>query len=636
VSIPRSAKAQAAERNALAQTPPSGSELNTEARHSIPRRCSYFPSILGLLAAGLWWVWPELGLLPLVLVGAALVIRKLTAQVQTFGTPFDGPLLVFVIAAGLGGWLAYSRQAGWDKFWLIVAGVTVYYSLAFMPDELALGPRRIISPLRMLFIIAPVAISIFSLASTDWMRWADKLSWLNPMRLWLTSAGPVFSGYALHPNVTGGILAALFPLQLAALHPVRRSGPRILFALLCLGITAFGLFMSATRGAWLALIIVLSGWALWWASGKIARRWPRLWVQCLRTVLWGAVVVIIVAGAIVMIATMPLRSQSSELGGRLALWRDSLDLALDYPLSGLGLASFEMPYSSYILLVHTGYLTHAHNVLLDIWLGQGLWGLLSFGWLLVVALRTKQSAPRWRHAAFAALGVILLHGLVDDAFYGYDGRGVVLLFTPFALLARPGLVPQGVSQQSAPLGTSRIRPLLTPWGSTAILALTASLVLAVCLPGTRAIVRANLGTLAQTRAELSLYEWPAWPIQDALRRSPEVDLAPAIAHFEAALALDPANVTANRRLGQIELSRGQYDAAQGHLENALARSPWQRATRQFLGESYAINGQTARAAELWRTVDLSQGQLTGRLWWYEHLGETEHRLRLEETRKLVQ
>ena len=102
---------------------------------------------------------------------------------------------------------------------------------------------------------------------------------------------------------------------------------------------------------------------------------------------------------------------------------------------GLGLASFEMPYSSDVLLVHVGYLTHAHNLLLDVWLGQGLLGLLGFGWLLAVAVRTGQSTSPWRNAAFASLAVILLHGLLDDVFYGYDGRAIVLLFVPVALLA---------------------------------------------------------------------------------------------------------------------------------------------------------------------------------------------------------
>ena len=263
---------------------------------------------------------------------------------------------------------------------------------------------------------------------------------------------PTFSGYDLHPNVAGGILAALIPLQLAALFSVKRSGVRIWLGALCLGLSALGLFMSAARGAWLALAIVLIAWGLWWVSGQVGhRRKGGFRIRDCAMPSWA--VVVINRGRDDLRRGRRDAVSESRLAnwtGGLTLWRNSLDLALDYPLSGLGLASFEMPYSSYVLLVHVGYLTHAHNLLLDVWLGQGLLGLLGLGWLLAVAVRTRRQASPWRHAAFASLAVILLHGLLDDAFYGYDGRGVVLLFVPFALLARPVTVPGVLTRSRQP------------------------------------------------------------------------------------------------------------------------------------------------------------------------------------------
>ena len=139
------------------------------------------------------------------------------------------------------------------------------------------------------------------------------------------------------------------------------------------------------------------------------------------------------------------------------------------------------------------------------------------------------------------------------------------------------------------------------------------------LPSTCAAVQANLGALAQTQAELSVYRWPQWPLQDAVRRSPQVDLAPAIARYAAALSLDPANVTANRRLGQIELSRGEYDAARSHLAAAYRAAPWQRPVRQMLGESYAVAGEIDPSATLWHSLYTGQDQLAIRQWWYQHI-----------------
>jgi len=265
-----------------------------------------------------------------------------------------------------------------------------------------------------------------------------------------------------------------------------------------------------------------------------------------------------------------------------------------------------------------GHTFHAHNLFLDLWLEQGLLGLLAFGWLVGKAVGSNRSVSTWRPAALAALGVILLHGLMDDAFYGYGGWGVLLLFVPLAMLNRSGVA----TTKSFPT-PSAFRPTPVFWSTAALLTLAM-----VCIPNLRAAFQANLGALIQTRAELAVYRWPDWPIQDALRRSPGVNLDSAIGHYRAALALDPANVIAHRRLGQIELSRGQYKLARQHLATAYAAAPGQRATRQLLGECYAVAGELERAVALWRTVDVSQGQLMARQWWHEYLGEQEYATRV--------
>ena len=141
------------------------------------------------------------------------------------------------------------------------------------------------------------------------------------------------------------------------------------------------------------------------------------------------------------------------------------------------------------------------------------------------------------------------------------------------------------------------------------------------LPPLRAAFYANLGAVGQTRAELSLYEWPTYPIQDAVRR--EIDLSAPVAQYEQALASDPRNATANRRLGMIELSLGEYEPALAHLTKAYAAEPGNQTTRQLLGEALIVNGEVDEGAALWSTVDNAQGQLAARQWWYEHIGEAQ-------------
>jgi hypothetical protein len=240
------------------------------------------------------------------------------------------------------------------------------------------------------------------------------------------------------------------------------------------------------------------------------------------------------------------------------------------------------------------------------WLNQGILGVIALAGLVVNAVWPKPSSP-WRMAALISLAVILLHGLVDDPFYGYGGVGLPLIFIPLGLLVRrPDPVVPVV-----PKRTLR-QPALVIWAMAAI-----ALTLTIVTPAGRAVLEANLGSMIQTRAELSLYDWPTVPLQDALRRSDVAGSADAVAHYQQALALDPFNVAANRRLAQIELAHADYEAACLHLATAYAGNPHQRATRQFLGECKALDDRPDEAAALWLTVDLEEDQLDIRQYWYD-------------------
>jgi hypothetical protein len=266
-----------------------------------------------------------------------------------------------------------------------------------------------------------------------------------------------------------------------------------------------------------------------------------------------------------------------------------------------------------------GFITHMHNLFVQIAVEQGVFGLVVFLGLLALAvwsvLRATSPAcatPVFGYAAGAALAAQVVHGMSDVG--AYSSLLAVVMFLPIGFAVGAAGLAGGDSSTASP-GT-----LWLPVGLMSMLVLV---LVVLVLPGGQAVLQANLGAVAQTRAELGVYEWPEWPIQDDLRRSPQVDLGPALTRYQAALARNVANVTANRRLGQIELSRGDYESARRHLEAAYSAAPGQRVTRQLLGESYAIAGDSERAAQLWQTLELSESQLQIRAWWYEHIGESE-------------
>ena len=529
-------------------------------------------------------------------------------------TGLDTPLLLLLLSAAGGVWIAYDKTAAVYKFALIALGLVLCAGLARIPGQIRVGKWE--APvLEWTLGSLPTLVAVYFFLTNDWASRFGKVAWLDPAMRWFAGWQPNIAGLSLNSNVIGGVIAAFLPLQVAALFQGRIVRPAWI-AVALTATSALGLLMSASRGAWLALTLVAVGWGLWQGIKRRVRQ--GVITPPVAQAAWAIILATFLVSVALFLVLTPWGERLLALrSDRLTVWRNSLDLANDYAFTGLGLGNFEMAYSSYVLLVHVGHTLHAHNLYLDIWLEQGLVGLGAVSWIIIYAVwsifRENVLGQHWGSAALASLGVILIHGLVDDAFYGYGGRAVFLFFLPLAVLTRSRTLYGAPHRE--------LRRILTPTllGGTVVLIVGISL-----LPGVQAAFKANIGAVAQTQIELSGYHWPESVFQDVVRRSAKTKLESAIAWYQSALESAPDNATANRRLGQIELSFGQLAGARSHLEAAYAAAPGQRATRQLLGECYALAGETGQAAALWRTIDVNEGQLELRQWWYrEYLGERE-------------
>jgi O-antigen ligase len=583
---------------------------------------------LALLAGALWYVAPSLGPWPLLLVAAGLATRMIARPRVRFGLAgVDAAVALFLLSAILGLAIAYDPLPAQAKFWTITGGVALYGAFCRAPRAALIGGLAV-EPIRAVLAMLPAAVALFFLLTANWSQLAGKLELARGVYQVLASLQPQLGLDGLHSNVAAGLIAVFLPLQIVALG---KSGWRYAF----LPVSALALLLSLSRGAWLALAIVAATWLVWTLASRGRGR----------VALGGA------AGGLLLLAVMlaqPAVAQESEPAqplveatnqasalpsqppaneaalrgdteGRLSLLRNGAALARDYAFTGLGLGGFPMAYSSYMLLVHVGHTVHSHNLFLNVWLEMGLPGLLALVWLLAAAviaarrvLRYGEASSRiWAAAALAGAGVLCLHGMVDDAFFG--SRGVLVMLLPFATLRR--------EEARAPARRPAMPPAQVDRAGLLAAAGIALALAAALLPQVRSQLQANLGTLYQTRFELAQYDWPEWPIQDELRRAQGYNIEPALARYGAALALDGANETANRRLGQIMISRGEYAAAGFRLATAYGSGYANQAGRQLYGEWLAMEGRPQEAAAVWRTLDLRQGQLEAREWWYEHVGE---------------
>jgi hypothetical protein len=573
-------------------------------------------------AGAAWYALPQAGPWPLALALAPWLIRLGWTRRIPRCTFFGLPLGLFVLTAGVSVWAAYDRQIAWSKFWLIVGGVVLFYALVHAEP---LRGKRV-----WLLAFFGSGVSLYFLATHDWGSYPAKIGALTLLGQALQAPLPVFPGHRLHPNVAGGILAMMLPFAgwavVDAWQTVRQDVPprsTKRWLTLCMGLgllalIAFGLVMTTSRGAWvgLASALVLAGlWSAvgWFSRGHVGRQaWIFSSVVALGLAAIVGIGLVWPGGPVAALSAMPGPNTST---GRLTLLHNTLTLVRDYPFVGAGLGGYQMLYSTYALLIHVGYSVHSHNLFLNVAVEQGILALLALAWMWLLFARAvwqRSLKPGLRlkvgvlGAAALSLTVVLVHGLVDDALYG--SRGVLLLFTPLAFAVPP------------PGDRARNPGRRWAMGLSLVLVLLLGLALVWRAPA-YSLAYSNLGAVHQSQAELSIYSWPEWPIQDAVRRA--VDLSRPVAEFERALALDPRNATANRRLGMIELALGDYEDALRHLEAAYGSEPGSTTTRQLLGEALIANGRLDEGSRMWADVPNEQSQLAARVFWYQYIGDAE-------------
>ena len=548
-------------------------------------------------AALVWYLALPVGGWPLLLGLLPFALRLVLTGRLSVRSAFDKWLLLFLVTAAVAVWSAYDRDVAWEKFWLIVGAVLLFYAFA---NGMARYADLYLYGLAGLGVI----VTLFFIATHDWEQFPTKIAFLEQIGRALQAPLPTLDVYRIHPNVIGGLLLFALPFGAATAKSHRAVG------IAATAIILFGLLLSMSRGAWIGAV-VLGGVALFWSISERSARLkpirPHLFISltALALLLW-----------VLLLVTAPasLQRVMQLIGGasRTELWRDGYLLAGDYPLIGAGLGNFTMLHASYALLTHVGFIVHAHNIFLDLSIEQGLLAVValvgmwsSFG---RVVFADRQRPNRALTAAGLSVIGIAVHGLFDDALYG--SGGLVFLFIPLAFAVQDGAT----------------RPSRVAWRRLAIPAGIAVIAFLFTWRMVAGVAVANWAAVRQSQTELAVYSWPEWEIQDAVRRSAE--LAQIVQGYQRSLTLYPNHAAANRRLGQVELSLGEYGDALDHLQQAHEVQGWADTVRQLYGEALLASGQVDEGDAMWKTVRQEQAQLQLRAFWYSQLDDVSLKQRI--------
>jgi len=590
---------------------------------SKPRALSPYVELgCALLAGALWyaqggalsyrskWPGPWAVLLLVLMWGLYRQRTGLTRRVSLRAVkPVDILLALFVLSALVGTQTAYAPGPAWAKFWLVVGAWGLYYALVHQPDLAHLYGALTVGGL------FGVVLTVYFFLTNDWSAHPLKVPALVALGESVSALLPRSSAEATNPNIIGGLLALTLPFYVPLVYLPRKEDTLRLSGWLrrtlpilwvtAVAIVLLGLLVTTTRGAWLATLVGFALWGLWRGLGRRLTDGVR-WQWVVGLLLLGGVLTGIVA-SVVLAYGLP---GAGALTGRLGLLTDSLSLAWDYVLTGSGLGTFQMNFSIYTLLIHVGYIHNSHNIFVDLLVEQGIGGLLLYLGLVILciwqAMRALQRV-NWQRtwiieAGLVSLAAILIHGQVEDVFYG--SQWLLLFFVPFALV-RWGTAAVDVPECSYP----RLARCL----AVGILGVLFVLGIAFWRP-LLAQGYASLGAMRQARVELARYEFGKTPgyIMDSVRQTE--DLQASMTLFQHALALDAGNTTARQRLAGIYLSRGEYETALIHIEAIWETGHRDPVTRLLRGDALVALGRVEEAAEVVAGLTWAQVRLEGQAW----------------------
>jgi O-antigen ligase len=224
------------------------------------------------------------------------------------------------------------------------------------------------------------------------------------------------------PNNLALYLERAFPVLLAIAWQGRTRAARVVYALAAIPISA-ALVMTLSKGA---LLVGVPASLL--ALGLVQRDRRALWVAIIAIV---AVALVVVPFAFTERFQSILNLRAGTAFFRLKLWRSTLSMIGDHPLTGVGMDNFLYYYRSrYVLPSAWGELdlSHPHNLVLDAWTRLGVGGVAVVAWLCVFFFRSVwgqlETALAGRRALlvglFAAMVAVLAHGMVDHAVFLID------------------------------------------------------------------------------------------------------------------------------------------------------------------------------------------------------------------------
>jgi hypothetical protein len=521
---------------------------------------------------------------------------------------------LFLITAAVGVWSSYIPVWSLRFFLLTLVSGALFFFLGKVSTRHLWKVPPILS-------VYGIILASFFLLTQDWQQFNADVDLINVVGSWWMAIRPDLPLSPPHPNMIAGALSIILPLDLVWLvrERNRKNRLQLIVALMIIGFLTFGLWLTSSRGAWFSLLAALILGAGIARIGDVSR--TRKLNKNLLLVAFILVCIvasgIVVAGAARLFNEEDISADENSLGSRITLYRNSIDLVKEQWLIGGGLGSFSGLYSSYILLLPVPMFFYSHNLYLDIWIEQGVFGLIA--WLIILAgsilfcVRylfsrdgSEQDSRLLSAGILASLCALSIHGLIDNPLNAEWGRSLLFVL-PGLALAVTGI--DRLKVQTNQISIINTNPKQKNFAIIALLVIFATM-----LWFNKAIWSAwntNIGSILMAKTQL--FDWPSgkWP-----EKSMGEQLAPVKTYFEKSRQIQVSNSTSNYRLGLIDFYGQNFLSAEQYLEQAYQFNKHHRGIQKALGYTYVWLGDFDQASQLLSSIPEAEEELDVYTWWW--------------------
>ncbi|HAW60640.1 MAG TPA: hypothetical protein DCW86_04145 [Actinobacteria bacterium] len=330
-------------------------------------------------------------------------------------TDLDFPFLLFLITALLSLLKSANLHASLDSF-LVVLGYFLFYWLVVNHFKTS----RDINLFILALLIAGGLLALYGIHQYL-AGFKMLIEYARERQILIDTPNRVFAIF-ISPNHLACFLIMLIPLSFALLINAE-AGLRRVFLLVVSVVMITCLFFTYSRGGWLCFLLVAAVMALGIPKEQRYRASLSLLVVVVLVTLTSSVITRSAGEFSPETAfyggLAPEAGAESALG-RFYLWRGTLELIRDFPITGSGIGTFASIYPRY---QYGGiYSKHAHDVYLEVFAETGILGISAL--LAAFFLLARRELLLWRRskenrsrglalALFAGTSGFLVHSVID-------------------------------------------------------------------------------------------------------------------------------------------------------------------------------------------------------------------------------